>query len=84
MILKIQIESFVKILNRYQDYEASFLNESVDKVKRAVADSENHVKYGANKDGINDLMLIYFFTTEKIFSEIEKEFHCNLRLQWNF
>lgn len=65
MILKIQIESFVELLNRYQDYEASFFNESVDKVKRAVADSENHVKYGANKDGINDLMLIYFLRPKK-------------------
>ncbi len=36
------------------------------KVKRGVTDSENHVKYGENKDEINNLMTIYSCSTEKI------------------
>ncbi len=49
-------------------------DEIVSKLKRAVTDSENHVKYGENKDGINNLMTIYSCTTGKTFDEIEKEF----------
>lgn len=46
----------------------------VKKIKRAVTGSEDHVKYGENKDGINNLMTIYSCTTGKTFDEIEKEF----------
>lgn len=46
----------------------------VKKIKRAVTDSEDHVKYGENKDGINNLMTIYSCTTGKTLDEIEKEF----------
>ena len=49
-------------------------DEIVNKIKRAVTDSENRVKYGENKDGINNLMTIYSCTTGKTFDEIEKEF----------
>lgn len=49
-------------------------DEIVNKVKQARTDSENHVKYGENKDGINNLMTIYSCTTGKTFDGIEKEF----------
>ncbi|SJZ70917.1 tryptophan--tRNA ligase [Garciella nitratireducens] len=45
------------------------------KIKRAVTDSENEVRYDReNKAGISNLMEIYSSLTEKSFEEIENEF----------
>ena len=44
------------------------------KFKRAVTDSEAIVKFGDNKDGINNLMSIYSAVTGKTFEQIEIEF----------
>ena len=44
------------------------------KIKRAITDSENLVKYSNNKLGIKNLIDIYSSITEKNYQEIEKEF----------
>ncbi|MBO4356493.1 MAG: tryptophan--tRNA ligase [Clostridia bacterium] len=46
----------------------------IRKFKRAVTDSEACVRYGENKDGINNLINIYSCFTGKSAEEIEKEF----------
>lgn len=47
----------------------------IKKIKRAVTDSENKVKYDpVNKPGVSNLIQIYSSITEKTFEEIEKEF----------
>jgi tryptophanyl-tRNA synthetase len=47
----------------------------LDKIKRAVTDSESIVKYDMeNKPGISNLMAIYGASTGKTMSEIEQEF----------
>lgn len=46
----------------------------IRKFKRAVTDSDTHVRYADGKDGINNLMTIYSCFTGKTFEEIEKEF----------
>lgn len=56
-----------------------FLNDSPDdirkKLKKAVTDSENCVKYDKeNKPGVSNLMTIYGLIKEKSMEEIEKEF----------
>ncbi|MBE6904307.1 MAG: tryptophan--tRNA ligase [Ruminococcaceae bacterium] len=58
--------SYVAILDKKDDVLRKF--------KRAVTDSETVVRYGENKDGINNLMSIYSAVTSKSFEEIEKEF----------
>lgn len=44
------------------------------KVKRAVTDSENVIKYSDEKPGIKNLINIYSAVTDKSIEEIEKEF----------
>lgn len=44
------------------------------KVKKAVTDSENVIKYSEEKPGIKNLMNIYAAVTEKTYSQIEEEF----------
>jgi tryptophanyl-tRNA synthetase len=45
------------------------------KFKRAVTDSEREIRYDAeNKPGISNLISIYSATTNKSFSDIEREF----------
>lgn len=44
------------------------------KVKKAVTDSENVIKYSDNKPGIKNLMNIYSAVTDKTYEEIEEEF----------
>lgn len=39
-----------------------------------VTDSKNLIKFGENKDEINNLMIIYLCTTGKTSGVIEKEF----------
>lgn len=56
-----------------------FLDDSeetiIKKIKRAVTDSENKVKFDPeNKPGVSNLIGIYSTITEKSFNEIEKEF----------
>lgn len=46
----------------------------IRKFKRAVTDSDTHVRYAEGKDGINNLMTIYSCFTGKSMDEIEKEF----------
>ena len=56
-----------------------FLNDTPEdirkKLKKAVTDSENVVKYDKeNKPGVSNLMTIYSLVTEKSLDDIEKEF----------
>lgn len=44
------------------------------KIKRAVTDSENIIRYSDEKPGIKNLMNIYSAITEKTYSQIEEEF----------
>lgn len=44
------------------------------KIKKAVTDSENIIKYSNEKPGIKNLMDIYSAVTEKTYEEIENEF----------
>ena len=44
------------------------------KVKKAVTDSENIIKYSENKPGIRNLMNIYSAVTDKTYTQIEEEF----------
>lgn len=44
------------------------------KIKKAVTDSENVIRYSVEKPGIKNLMDIYSAITEKTYREIEKEF----------
>lgn len=44
------------------------------KVKKAVTDSENIIKYSENKPGIRNLMNIYSAVTDKTYDQIEEEF----------
>ncbi|MEF9982985.1 MAG: tryptophan--tRNA ligase [Oscillospiraceae bacterium] len=44
------------------------------KFKRAITDSDSCVKYGKDKDGVNNLMTIMSAVTGKTFAEIENEF----------
>lgn len=44
------------------------------KIKKAVTDSENKIKYSSEKPGIKNLIDIYSAITEKSYTEIEKEF----------
>ena len=44
------------------------------KVKKAVTDSENIIKYSENKPGIRNLMNIYSAVTDKTYAQIEEEF----------
>ena len=46
----------------------------MNKVKRAVTDSENEVRYGEDKPGIPNLLNIYCACTGKTIAEAEKEF----------
>ena len=59
--------------------DAIFLNDSPDeirkKLKKAVTDSENCVKYDKeNKPGVSNLMTIYGIIKEKSMEEVESEF----------
>lgn len=59
--------------------DAIFLNDSPDeirkKMKKAVTDSENCVRYDKeNKPGVSNLMTIYGIIKEKSMEDIEKEF----------
>lgn len=59
--------------------DAIFLTDEPDeirkKLKKAVTDSENCVRYDVkNKPGVSNLMTIYSLMKEKSFDEIEKEF----------
>ena len=58
--------AYVAILDKKDDI--------IRKFKRAVTDSETVVRFGENKDGINNLITIYSAVTGKSFEEIEKEF----------
>ena len=49
-------------------------DEIIKKVKKAVTDSENCIRYSDDKPGIKNLMNIYSAVTEKTYEEIEKEF----------
>lgn len=49
-------------------------DEIIRKVKKAVTDSENVVKYSDDKPGIKNLINIYSAVTDKSFEEIEEEF----------
>ncbi len=60
------VNAYVAILDKKDDVLRKF--------KRAVTDSDTVVRYGENKDGINNLMSIYSAVTSKSFEEIEKEF----------
>ena len=44
------------------------------KIKKAVTDSENIIKYSEEKPGIKNLMNIYSAITEKTYNQIEEEF----------
>ncbi|MEZ4357540.1 MAG: tryptophan--tRNA ligase [Eubacteriales bacterium] len=46
----------------------------VRKIKRAVTDSENRIKYSEDKPGVSNLMTIYSAITKKGINEIEDEF----------
>ncbi len=46
----------------------------IRKFKRAVTDSDSHVRYAPGKDGINNLMTIYGAVTGKTYEQTEKEF----------
>ncbi len=46
----------------------------IRKFKRAVTDSENEIRYAAEKPGISNLIDIYRATTGKSIEEVEKEF----------
>ena len=46
----------------------------IRKFKRAVTDSDSHVRYAPGKDGINNLMSIYGAVTGKTYEQTEKEF----------
>ena len=46
----------------------------IKKVKKAVTDSENIIKYSDEKSGIKNLMNLYSIFTGKTFDEIEEEF----------
>ena len=48
--------------------------EIIKKVKKAVTDSENIIKYSDEKPGIKNLMDIYSAITEKTYKQIEEEF----------
>ena len=59
--------------------DAIFLNDSPDeirkKLKKAVTDSENCVRYDKeNKPGVSNLMTIYGIIKEKTMEEVENEF----------
>ena len=49
-------------------------DEILRKVKKAVTDSENCIKYSDDKPGIKNLINIYSAVTDKSYSEIEEEF----------
>ena len=49
-------------------------DEIMRKVKRAVTDSENSIKYSDDKPGIKNLINIYSAVTEKSYKKIEEEF----------
>lgn len=59
-------DAFISLLDTRKDIER--------KIKKAVTDSENVIKYSDEKPGIKNLMNIYSAITEKSYSEIEKEF----------
>lgn len=44
------------------------------KIKKAVTDSENEIKYSDSKPGIKNLMDIYSAVTDKTYKQIEEEF----------
>ena len=44
------------------------------KFKKAVTDSDSHVRYSADKPGVSILMTVYRAFTGKTFDEIEREF----------
>lgn len=46
----------------------------IKKVKKALTDSENIIKYSDGKPGIKNLMNIYSAITEKTYNQIEEEF----------
>lgn len=58
--------SFVAMLDKKDDI--------IRKFKRAVTDSDMSIRYGENKDGINNLLTIYSAVTGKTISETEQEF----------
>lgn len=60
------VNGFIAILEKRDDI--------IRKFKRAVTDSEACVRFGENKDGINNLINIYSCFTGKTIPEIEKEF----------
>lgn len=50
--------------------------ETKEKIRKALTDSENEIKYDPNKKpGISNLMIIYKYLTNKSLIEIEKEFN---------
>jgi len=59
-------DAFISLLDSRQEIER--------KIKKAVTDSENSVRYSNDKPGIKNLMDIYSAITEKSFEEIEEEF----------
>lgn len=50
------------------------LNQIRNKIKRSVTDSENEVRYSADKPGISNLLNIYCAITGKSIEEAEKDF----------
>jgi len=48
--------------------------EIINKIKRALTDSGNEIKYSDDKPGIQNLMSLYNLATNKSFNDIEKEF----------
>lgn len=69
-----------KKMSKSDENQNSFISMKDDrdtiirKFKRAVTDSEACVRYAVGKDGINNLMDIYFAITGKTHAEIEREF----------
>ncbi|MEI6089763.1 MAG: tryptophan--tRNA ligase [bacterium] len=49
-------------------------NVIINKIKRAVTDSDNEIKKSDAKPGVSNLMSLYHITTGKSFEEIEAEF----------
>lgn len=46
----------------------------MSKIKKAVTDSDNEIKYGEDKPGVSNLLNIYCAVTDKTIAEAEREF----------
>ena len=46
----------------------------ISKIKKAVTDSDNEIKYGEDKPGVSNLLNIYCAVTDKTIAEAEREF----------